>query len=100
MKRAPNKAEHQHMDRVAALGCMLCYHLGVGGTPAQIHHLREGQGMSQRASNYLVIPLCPEHHQGRDGIHGMGTNAFESTYGVTELGLLAMTIEQMGAKCR
>lgn len=100
MKRAPTAAEGRYMGRVAALGCILCDHLGLGATPAQVHHIREGQGMSQRASNYLTVPLCPEHHQGKSGLHGLGTNAFERTYGLSELDLLAMTIERLGAKCR
>lgn len=100
MKRAPTAAERKHMSRVAALGCILCDHLGLGATPAQVHHVREGQGMSQRASNFLTVPLCPEHHQGKSGLHGLGTNAFERTYRLSELDLLAMTIERLGAGCR
>ena len=100
MKRAPTAAERRHMGRVAALGCILCDHLGLGATPAQVHHIREGQGMSQRASNFLTIPLCPEHHQGASGIHGLGAKAFERTYRLNELDLLALTIEQLGARCR
>jgi hypothetical protein len=67
--------------------------LGNGQTPAQLHHLREGQGMSQRAADTLVIPLCPEHHQGKNGLHGLGTREFERRYKTTELDLLAETIE-------
>ena len=43
------KAEKRHMGRVASLGCYLCRQLGYGETPAQVHHVREGQGMAQRA---------------------------------------------------
>ena len=59
------KAERVHMGRVAALGCYLCRHLGLGDTPAQVHHVREGQGMAQRASNWLTVPLCEKHHARR-----------------------------------
>lgn len=38
-----------------------------------------------------VIPLCPEHHTGNTGIHGMGRKAFATHYGVTEEDLLAQT---------
>ena len=67
-----SKAEREHLDRVASLGCYLCRHLGYGPTPAQVHHLREGQGMAQRASNWLTVPLCDKHHSNAspDGIHG------------------------------
>jgi hypothetical protein len=91
MTRIRDKA---HMDRVASMGCILCKHLNLGATPAQIHHIREGQGMSQRASNFLVVPLCPEHHQGNSGVHGLGERGFYTRYKLSELDLLAMTIEQ------
>lgn len=88
-----NAACRRHVDRVASLGCILCRRLGLGQTPACIHHLREGQGMSQRAKDTLVIPLCPEHHQGDTGLHGLGTREFERRYKVTELDLLGETLE-------
>lgn len=96
MKRAPTAAERRHMGRVAALDCILCDHLGLGATPAQVHHVREGQGMSQRASNYLTVALCQEHHLGGTGLHGLGTREFERRYKLTELDLLAMTISRLG----
>lgn len=67
-----NNKEKNYLDRVSSLGCYLCQHLGYGPTPAQIHHLREGMGMAQRNSNYVVIPLCDRHHANTsvDGIHG------------------------------
>lgn len=83
-----NKAERQHMDAVASLGCILCRRLGYHDTPAVIHHIRDGQGMGQRASHYETIPLCPEHHAGKTGLHGMGVKSFERVYGVTERELL------------
>lgn len=93
MKRATTVAERKHMGRVASIGCILCRHLGYGDTPAAVHHIREEQGVAMRASNFLVVPLCPEHHQGGSGIHGLGRKAFERTYRLSELDLLAMTLE-------
>lgn len=49
--------------------------------------------MSQRASDFLVIPLCREHHSGASGFHDLWARAFERTYKLNELDLLAMTIE-------
>jgi hypothetical protein len=89
------KAEIRYMGRLADLGCILCRHLGYGHSAAQIHHVREGQGLSQRAQHYLGIPLCPEHHLGKSGIHGLGTRGFYATYKLDELDLLAMTIGAM-----
>lgn len=80
----------QWKDRVVALGCILCQHLGEQETPAGLHHVREGQGKGQRAPDWLVIPLCYEHHQGTTGIHGAG---FYTRYRLDEMDLLAMTIE-------
>lgn len=86
-------AEKRYMARVASLGCCVCRNLGHGPTPAALHHVREGQGGSQRAGNYLVIPLCPTHHQ--TGGYGValhaGQEAWERMYG-TEMDLLNQTI--------
>lgn len=81
------------MARVAALGCILCRYLNYGETPAQVHHIREEQGAAQRASDFLTVPLCPEHHTGGTGLHGLGRRAFERRYKLSELDLLAMTLE-------
>lgn len=80
-----------HMAQVAALGCLLCRRLGYHGTPAEVHHIRTGTGVGRRAADTETIPLCPEHHRGATGLHGMGRKAFERAYGVTELELLAET---------
>jgi hypothetical protein len=81
-------AAQQHMGRVAAVGCILCRHLGWGPTPAEVHHI----GDSACRSDFLTVPLCPEHHRGETGFHGMGQRRFERVYRLNELGLLAMTI--------
>lgn len=85
------KVERQHLSRLAELGCVLCIRLGYGQTPAEIHHIREGQGMSQRSSHFEAIPLCPAHHRGPDGFHGLGKRAFVRHYGVDEIVLLQET---------
>jgi len=87
--------ERRHMGRVKALPCILCRVLGQpqsGVTDA--HHVREGQGMGQRAPNWLVIPLCHEGcHQGPHGIHG-DRSRFRLAK-LDELDLLAMTIRDL-----
>lgn len=89
------QAEKRYLDRVARLGCYLCHHLGFGPTPAQIHHLREGVGMAQRNSNYLVVPLCDRHHANSspDGIHGQ-RRAWKLAQ-VGEMDALAWTLENL-----
>ncbi len=86
-------AGKRHMGRVAGIGCILCRHIGEADTPAEVHHLREGRGASQRGSDWLTVPLCPEHHRGNSGIHGLGRKGFETRYKLSELDLLAMTME-------
>jgi hypothetical protein len=82
------KAEKQYMGRVADLGCAVCRRMGYPGTPAELHHKRAGQGLSNRASNWQVIPLCPEHHRGATGVHGLGTRGFAKRWGYDEDALL------------
>ena len=82
-------------SKVSELGCILCADLGFAGTPANLHHVREGQGMSQRASDWLVIPLCKQHHQGKGGIHDK--EEFYRRYRMDELDLLAMTIQAVSS---
>lgn len=88
-------AEKRYMGLVASLGCVVCRNLGHGPTPAEVHHIKEGQ-YSQRASNYLVIPLCPAHHRtgGMGVAYHAGPRSFESLYG-SELDLLAQTIGEV-----
>ena len=50
-------------------------------------------GMSQRASNFLTIPLCHEHHAGALSIH-KSPRQFEKLFG-SEVDLLAETIRRL-----
>lgn len=81
-------AERKHLDRIASLPCALC-----GESPVHVHHIREGQGMAQRASNWLAVPLCPSCHQGPKGVHG--DQAMLRIMKMTELDLLADTIRKL-----
>jgi hypothetical protein len=80
-----------HMSRVADLGCVLCDHLGLGKSPAEVHHLFDRAAKS----DFLTAALCPEHHRGPNGFHGLGQRAFERRYKLTEADLLAMTLERL-----
>ncbi len=57
-KKKPTKEESEHISHVCSFGCMVC------GGMAEPHHPRSFTtlGMGQKASNWLVIPLCREHH--------------------------------------
>lgn len=63
-------AAKRHLSRVAALGCVVCRRLGYPDSAAEIHHPRFAAGMAQRASDWLALPVCAEHHRGSRGIHG------------------------------
>jgi hypothetical protein len=93
MKKSPTKAEKKHMSLVAELGCAVCRREGNEGTPAELHHKRAGTGAGMRSSHMEVIPLCPEHHRGNTGIHGLGTKGFPKYWGYGEDDLLADTLE-------
>ena len=78
-----NAAGKRHMSKVAELGCLICQ------SPANIHHIRT----ERIKSDFLVIPLCREHHQGDFSIHG-SKEQFTNIYG-SELHLLAQTVEML-----
>ena len=88
-------ATARHLDKLAGLGCVLCRHLFGCFTTAEIHHPKEWTGAAQRASDWLAIPLCPEHHRGASGVHGLGKKGFYTRYKLQEHDLLAMTIEAL-----
>ena len=87
-------AKNKHYDKVAGLGCILCKRLGYEGTPPEIHHIRR----AGRRADAPVIGLCPEHHRGNTGVHGMGRKAFERHYQTTEEELLVWTEELINEK--
>jgi hypothetical protein len=51
-----------YMNFTQSLGCFACAKDGYPGTPAQLHHPRAEMGMSERAEDHEVIPLCIHHH--------------------------------------
>jgi hypothetical protein len=90
-------AERKHMNKVAELGCAVCWrvHGPHDPGPVELHHPRHGTGMGQRAKHMDVIGLCPEHHRGNTGVHGLGTKGFSKHYGFNEADLLADTLERL-----
>jgi hypothetical protein len=86
------KAEKEHYGKVARLGCILCITLEYFDTPCEIHHIRRLGGKRKLAP---VIGLCPEHHRGNTGVHGLGRKGFEARYGIDEQALLELTLEMI-----
>lgn len=87
-----SKAELIHKGKVAELGCAMCHHIHGPHEPGpvELHHIRTG-GWGK--GNYkTLIPLCPNHHRGREGIHHIGTKLWEREFGVTQQQLLDWTI--------
>jgi hypothetical protein len=85
-------------QKLVDLGCVVCLKEGHGHSQPEIHHIRKGQGMGQRAESAKTIPLCPQHH--RVGGYGVALHAgqkeFESRYG-DEQSLLEFTNKLIGA---
>lgn len=81
------------MGLVARVPCVLCARMGLGNSPSQVHHLKYGTGASDRASDWLTVALCWEHHQGPSGIHTLKERGLYLRYKCSELDLLADTLK-------
>ena len=88
------KNEKIALDKIARIGCILCRTaFWVQDSPAELHHYsRFGQPRS--ASD--ILPLCPEHHRGNTGVHGLGRKGFTNKWGVTEEELLERVNQRLG----
>jgi hypothetical protein len=105
-RRAPaTPAEKAHMRDTVSLGCIACQKDRIKACPhTSIHHVREGYGAGQRASNWEVIPLGEPHHQGNlepepgapkaIAFH-KAERTFRARYG-NEITLLKETWERLG----
>lgn len=84
-----------HLDRVKALPCVLCGLIGLTQrSVTDAHHIRAQQGLSQRANDFLTIPLCHAGcHQGPMGVHG--DRSLLAVAKTTETDLLALTLMQL-----
>ena len=78
MPKPATKSEKAHMDRVAALGCIIC------GMPACIHHVRKN---AENRNHMMILPLCDDHHSNY-GVFGValhaGVNEWEKNFGTQE----------------
>lgn len=90
-------SDRLHLAKVAALGCIACFNLGIEDSPAEIHHPRAGAGMGQKSPHKNAIPLCPPHH--RTGGPGVAIHAGQKTWEAihgTELELLEQVRKLIG----
>ena len=79
-------------SRVREIGCILCLHLEWGKTPASIHHI---ESVRDGLSVYAIVPLCPAHHTGPNGVHGLRRRGFEMRYKLTDIDLMAMVNREL-----
>lgn len=91
-----NRAEANHKTKLAAMGCMVCrrLHGPHDPGPVELHHLRTG-GWG-KGDYKTLIPLCPEHHRGKTGVHGMGSKGFAKNYGFDQSDLLSDALHLLG----
>lgn len=79
-KPAPTVAERRHIERVAALPCVVC---GAPG-PSEVHEIAQGKW-------WLSCALCPDCHRGGfNGLHGQ--RRIWSVKKMSELDALSETI--------
>ena len=81
----------EEITKVANLGCALCRHIGYAGTPAELFFakrlLRDKVPLYKR-----IIPLCPEQHMVKSGLHLLGRRKFEKRYECNVESLIMQTI--------
>lgn len=71
----------RYHDWIASLGCLVC------GSPATVHHVTgyaDRPGRISR-SDWLVVPLCPAHHQhdyGKQSVERLGHQGFFECHGI------------------
>lgn len=82
------------MGEVAQLPCVVCQRIGLGETPAHVHHLFP----PHRRNDWLVAPVCPEHHTGKDGIHGAHRVPFQERFKIYDEDMMADTIKRVVAR--
>lgn len=84
----------EHKKLILSLGCIVenadCKGVIVG------HHPRFSVGLAQKASDWLIIPMCCYHHLDGPFAHAIhnGLHLFELNYG-KEADLLAETIKRL-----
>lgn len=96
-KKSKTKAEAEHMNAVAEIGCIVCLNQGKGHSPSELHHIN-AHGMGLRSDNYSVIPLCHWHHRTGGYEHAIhsGKRTWECRFG-TEIELLKQVKEILNA---
>lgn len=87
--KAPTARDRRYWSIVARVGCIVAGGPTPCRGPTTINHCFTGGG--GRKDHAQVIPLCFEHHLGREGIDGrvMSKRAWQDKYG-TEASLIEL----------
>lgn len=78
------RAELLHIAKVVSIGCIVCLNMGFEDSPAELHHIKDYNGMAVRKSHFEALPICPLHHRtGGPGVafHATGRAEWESKHG-------------------
>ena len=79
-----------YIERLHELPCVVCWKkLGVKTYGVHTHHA----GEPEERNDWAQIPLCPEHHEGATGIHGLRRRPFYRFWKTNNNELLAWTNE-------
>lgn len=81
-----------YKERVHSCPCVICWKLlGIKQYGVHAHHAGKGSDRD----DWALVALCPEHHQGATGIHGMHRRPFHRFWKTTDIQLLAWTNQAM-----
>lgn len=84
-KKAPTKAEREHIERVKSVPCAVCD----APPPTECHEIKQGQW-------FTSVSLCPDCHRGPVlGLHGQKRAWMVRK--MDELDALAITVERLVA---
>jgi hypothetical protein len=97
-----NAAERRYHALLRTLPCIVCRRIGNAlDRRVDIHHISKG---TSPQNNWLVIPLCREHHdplRTGSGLHGMSEQRFCAMFKVPHLceyGMLAWVNQDLCEK--
>lgn len=65
---AATKAEKARFEKLFNFGCAACHVRMLGWQAPEMHHLLSG---GRRRGHAFTVPLCPWHHRGYAGEHGV-----------------------------
>lgn len=83
----------KYVEAIHGLPCVVCFLLtGQRRYGVEGHH---PESVRDELSDWLELPICPDHHRGPNGIHGLSRRGFEIRYKLDDLALIAGTIKLM-----